>query len=279
MQWNRVFTGPTLAALALLGAGAVGLLAAVQGLGLTLMKRPAPPARPIYLLSENLGAYHTTESLRLSGALADELGTDRYAFRTYRRPDDETSAVRLLLAYQTGEPDAVPHVPRRLFALGGARGDIVDQRRFDLPGHRLGTSARRKLAAPIEGDEDGNADAGDANGSGGDTAAADLRVPIALMRARSPDGSGRPALGGVLFIVNGRLTADPAEVQRRVSDLRTRRAYWCRIELVPGGSRNERTRGPEAIEAAGAAVECFLRDALPDIIDMLPDRDASRAAR
>ena len=276
IAWKQVFTGPTVAAAAVLAVGLAVLLGAVQGLGMTLRKAAVEPGTPMYLLDEALGAYRKAGDVKLSRAFVDEMGTERYVFRTYRKPGEPGKAVRLLLAYHTGVPDATPHIARRLFSLSGARGAVADRRTLELPAYRVEAATRRKLSAAAD-DREVNGPAPGFGPAGG------LRVPVTLMRGNvagvaggSGSGAGAGASGdgpvaGYLFVANGRLTERVAAVRRRVSDLRADRAYWCRIEIVPGQMRGERFHARRQLDEAWPAIERFLREALPGIMAMLPD--------
>lgn len=263
-ELRRALNGPTIAAASVLLAGLLGLHGASWALGWNLRKAEQPLERPLYLFPEELGPFEKVGEQTLSHALVDELGTKRYLTRTYRdseaEPGARADAVQLHMAYYSGWADATPHVPTRLFVLDGKAGRPLGRRQLSLRPERSGEEDRADAAAGADGEREEPA------------AAPGETVTVRLMRVK---GARRArGLVGVLHIVNGRYTAEAEEVQRRVSDLRRRRAYWMTIELMPGMYRRERFRRIDDPDRATRLLERFAAHALPAVWAVLPEMEA-----
>lgn len=93
--------------------------ALLRGTQVILDKRPVALRGPLQTLPPRLGGFTSQgDDPPLSDAAIESLGTRSYLLRTYRR--DDLRAVNLHLAYYTGNPDTLPHIPDRCLVAAGA---------------------------------------------------------------------------------------------------------------------------------------------------------------
>ncbi len=101
----------------------VGLQTVVGVTKAVLIKKPVPVRQSLVVLPQSFGRWQMIDDERLSNEILEELRTREYISRTYRdtaMPITEPgSTVRLHVAYYTGTPDTVPHVPDRCFVAAG----------------------------------------------------------------------------------------------------------------------------------------------------------------
>ena len=93
---------------------------------------------------------------RLSAEEEEALGTHDYISRVYQdvtaEPNQPGSQVQLHVAYYTGTPDTVPHVPDRCYVAGGARGATTSGQ-LKLTGHQYRQEAEGYSAKNVMLDE------------------------------------------------------------------------------------------------------------------------------
>jgi len=231
-----------------LWAAALGLSGAMRWLHAAVARRPAPLRRPLSSLPSQIGPYRLEKEFpRLSREAEGALRATAYLTRLYRDtrrgPTDPGGEVRLHLAYFTGTPDTVIHVPEICYTAAGARGRDIEQTELDL-GFDSGSgrpAVRTAAGMPVE-------------------------LPVGPVPVRLfefvPPGGDRPATVLYFFIANGRLLGMPEQVRALVFDLRNRRAYWCKVEIWVRHAR-------ERSVVRRAATE-FLRVMLPEILACLP---------
>ncbi|NJL31259.1 MAG: exosortase-associated EpsI family protein [Phycisphaerales bacterium] len=117
------FTLAVCAGMLVVAAG--GLNGMVKASRMVLFKQEVPMRAPLFSLAERAGTWVMEEELpALPEEQVQTLGTRHYIRRLYRDkavPSDQPGSMALLhIAYYTGTPDTVPHVPERCFCRWGA---------------------------------------------------------------------------------------------------------------------------------------------------------------
>lgn len=246
---------------------AVVLLLSVPGLWLgvlrandmVLHKLPIPVQRPLVSLPETLGTWQLLrEDPPLSEELIEALGTRQYVSRYYfdtagttagGKPTND-SVVKLHVAYYTGMPDTVPHVPERCFVAGGLiyRGKQATE--IELQGSRYREDTTGEIVAFSR------------------LAGADVLLPKRRFEATqftfaAPDAGEAEANVVYFFVANGRLLATPDQVRLLGFNPRDRYSYYCKIEIGLFGIADKE----QAVNRAAS----FLSAAMPEIMACLPD--------
>ncbi len=232
---RRVINGPFVAVVAMLLLALAGMQAVLWAYDVHLIKQGLNLRKGLYLLPEKIGAWQKVAEQQFSHDITDEMGTRHYALWTLQNADmprtEPGAIVRLLIAYYSDVPDAMPDVQSHLYILGGQTGQEVQRVAIDT----------------------------------GDPAVTHANVLLVGDGARPP---------GILnlYLVNGVGAGNPAEVQRLITNVHNRYAYWCKVELMPGtlGSGGE-FRGITRHEDVAAAAEPFLREFLPVLRSHLPE--------
>ncbi len=224
----------------------------MRWLHMAVARRPAPLRRPLSSLPARVGPYRLEKEYPpLSPEAEGALRATAYLTRLYRDVrrgrTDPGGEVRLHLAYFTGTPDTVIHVPEICYTAAGARGRDIEQIELDLGFDAAAATGpgplrvRTATGTPVE------LPAG--------------QVPVRLFEFVPPGGGG-PATVLYFFIANGRLLGMPEQVRALVFDLRNRRAYWCKVEIWVRHARDRAVLRRAASE--------FLRVMLPEIFVCLP---------
>jgi hypothetical protein len=258
-EWPRLLRPPFLAAAGILLAATLGLQWVIHSFEVFLTKKPIPLRRHLYLIPETFGHYTLdNQSPDLTPEVEAVLGAESYITREYHdtrlAKEDPGGLLRLHIAYFTGTPDMVIHVPEVCYVGGGAQG-----RQFDITKIRL-------RSPPVEETPGGTALTHDAHGD-------PVKVPAAEVPLRVfdfvPKGGTDQSTVAYFFTANGAFMGTTERVRTLVFDVRDKYAYWCKIEVLPVGITNR--------EAALEAVADFLTYALPEVMVCLPDWDAVRA--
>jgi hypothetical protein len=87
-------------------------------------------------------------------------------------------------------------------------------------------------------------------------------VPMRLFEFAAPQMT-MPQTVLYFFVANGRFVGMPEQVRAQVFDLRLRRAYWCKVELLVQGAADK----AQLLATAGE----FLEVAVPELLTCLPD--------
>jgi len=260
MKVKKIFNPSTLVVVALLLVGLVGLNSVVSAFEWYLMKEPIDLRRRLYLLPERVGPYQKIQEETLSQEIVDELGTEQYISWTYQNtqklPDDPGSRLRLHVAYYTGTPDAVPHVPERCYVGGGATPRDIDHETITLDSPRMYTGAEGQTLVT-------------------DTMGRVVRLPADEVPIRMfqfiPHRAEKSQTVVYFFAANGNYTASPEHVRALVFDLTSKYAYWCKIEVLPHDVQDPKL--------AQKLVGDFLSEMLPEIMGCLPDWHEVKAGR
>jgi len=252
-----------------LGVTAGVLLAAIFGQSAVLavtesvmIKESVPLRSKLYLLPREVGLWEQVGTdQQLGDDIIDELGTRDYVSRTYRDTTQPVntpgSLVRLHVAYYTGTPDTVPHVPDRCFVAGGLKP-------LDL------TSTQLDVATSAYQEVDGGWETA-TRLEPGSAFIPQNPITATVFSFTAADDPTRASNVLYFFAANGRYLHTPDLVRLRGIDPRDRHAYYCKIEIgVPG------VADPQE---ASKVVEKFLSRMLPEVMACLPDWRDVQAGR
>ena len=263
MQWKKLFSPSFTIAAVLLLASTFGLQRVVDELELFLRKQPVPLRAKLYEFPRRLGPYVRVKQRTLPSQVVEELGTDKYLCLVYYNEQlpksDPAAFVDFSFAYYTGTPDAVPHVPERCY-VGGRGVRPVDSGvasiHLNIPASRI--------------EADGEVWTRSARNPEVRLPATDLQV--SMFSFENPE-TGQTNAVTYFYVVNGDFEARPSMVKARVFDLRSRYAYFCKIDILPA------TAAPMTREASRQVAEHFLSYALPEVFAYLPDWAEVKAGR
>ncbi len=235
--------------------------AAVEGgvslLNIVRMKEPVPLRAPLVGLTQQTNSWimdvPDRQPPRLPPEQEEALGTRNYVIRNYMPLHPETSvakALTLQVAYYTGTPDTVPHVPDRCF-LGGGLEPVgsAGQTMLHLAGPTYSQEGnqwlvhRSRKPTPVRLPE--------------------TDIQATIFTFTNPKQATLAHNVIYFFAANGTFWATPDLVRLHGFGLRDRYSYYCKIEvLVHGiGDREEATQ-----VASG-----FLSEMMPEIMAALPD--------
>ncbi len=244
------------------------LLTAVLGLNYTvdaakfvLIKAPVPMREPLYRIDRTPTPFRAIDrDEQLTPEIVEVLGTDRYLSRWYtddpraqRRQDAGEALIWLHVAYYTGTPDTVPHVPERCYTAGGASGLGMSYPRIQLEGPQYFRRDGEWWAFSEAVQQD--------------VRVPDVQVDVTRFtyQPRGTAGAAPPPPANVVyfFIANGKYLPTPDHVRFQGFDPRDRHAYYCKVEVgFPT------TSDPDV---ALRRAELFLSKIMPDILACLPD--------
>jgi hypothetical protein len=260
----------TWVAAGVLATAAMGFGAAVSRYRLMLNKEAIyPPAnRQLIALPRELSEWIALgQDRRESPEIEAELGTSNYVSRLYKRKDTPAGENPVIVdfhaAYYTGMIDTVPHVSDRCFVGAGmslvsAGSDVtipIDPTRWrlvedeDVPVELAGRLFRARL--PNSSDQ-----------PGGKVYATFNPNELKLRTFRFRDGNGRDIYSGYFFIANGGVVARAEGVRLLAFDLRSKYAYYCKVQFTSTSVNSEQELG----EKAGS----LLNELLPEIMRCVP---------
>jgi hypothetical protein len=264
--------GVTLAAA--IGAGVLGASAAAQAgvvraLNWTFHKQAVPLHDHLFKLPRDLGNWEMVrEDPPLPKEIEDELGTTQYISRWYRDrtmgENEDGSLVRLHIAYYTGTPDAVPHVPERCFTAGGAQhlGRSTDWIAVDAPDYVVETTPGGETRVT-------------AWSRLGEVTIPSKQIEVTTFTygsgAITGQGTVPPSNVVYFFAANGKFLATPEQIRALAFDPTDQYSYYCKIEM--------QWLGIEDPQLARQRSEAFLSATLPDVMALLPDWTAVREGR
>lgn len=259
MDWKKAFNPPFIAATIVLVVALVGLQSVVHAFQLFLMKQPIPLRQKLFMISPDLGDYHKVYEQHLTREIIEELGTEQYLswnFQDTRLKQGEPgSEILLHVAYYTGTPDSTPHVPERCFVAAGAAPGKAEVQDLLLTPSRVYHSGGRIIVTRDNGQE---------------VLMPTLEIPARIFDFK-PTESAESSVVLYFFSCNGKLLSSPKQVSSQILDVRSRYAYWCKIEVQP---RHVSDRA----QAAEIARQ-FLSQAMPEIQACLPDWVEVQAGR
>ncbi|HYF15398.1 MAG TPA: exosortase-associated EpsI family protein [Phycisphaerales bacterium] len=255
---------------ATLVVAALGFGAAIDRYKIFLKKDPVPPPRLFTAIPAETPAWKQVGSDRRETAEVEAvLGTTNYVSRTYVKKEAPGARVTppvvidFHAAYYTGMIDTVPHVPERCFVGGGMQlGGKLGEFDLNLPEDSWSpvsfTPSRHggrvfRMRVP----------------NWSRTAPGDYvylprnpgEIRLRVMEFAAEDK--RPFYSGYFFIANGGWVARSEGVRELAFDLRTKYAYYAKVQFTARGMDS-----PEAFVAESASL---LNDLLPEVLLCLPD--------
>lgn len=256
---------------ALLLVSFVGQSSVIAATHLVMFKKKLPLRLQLYNVPKTLGSWKQVgEDQILKPSVVEALGTDFYLTRYFVDTSVDQpkvnfdavqtgsykpgSVVRMHVAYYTGTPDTVPHVPNRCFVAGGVKPVGTTTVELTLHGKNYVTRhgqlfASSKLALRRYGNSQ-------------------VRIPSRTITATDftfAPGHGSNQKSNVIyfFACNGKFLSGPDEVRLEGFSPWDKYGYYCKVSvLLPGiGKRAEAVK----------RVSAFLSHALPEIMACLPD--------
>ncbi len=239
----------------------VASAAAVEGgvslLNIVRMKEPVPLRAPLVGLTQQTDNWIMDvphrQPPRLPPEQEEALGTRNYLIRNYMPLNPNVAGVQALtlqVAYYTGTPDTVPHVPDRCFlgagleSVGGS-GQVTLQLSGSsyVPKDGQWLVHRSRQPSPVR------------------LPATD--IPATIFTFTNPKQATTQHNVIYFFAANGTFWPTPDLVRLHGFGLRDRYSYYCKIEvLVHGiGDRTEATK----------VASDFLSELMPEIMAALPD--------
>ena len=239
-------------------AGQSSVLAATRAV---LIKDPLPLRHPLLMMPDQAGPWTLErEDPPMSADMLETLGTQTYVSRVYRDtswPDEKPGGLaRLHVAYYTGTPGTVPHVPERCFVAGGLRG----------LGKGVSTiTLDRDALRPVANVKNAGADTGFITDA---TLEPNVYLPARRIKASRftfahPDHPDRAQNVLYFFIANGQFMHSPDMVRLHGFDPQDQYSYYCKVEIQLFGVKDRDL----ARQRAGAMATHLL----PQIMACLPD--------
>lgn len=251
--WRKLWTPKVIVVIVILVVAASTFQFVVGWLGLFFSKEELPLRIPLFRMSSRFGHYEMeNEDPALTPEIEAVLGARAYITREYydtrKEKGDPGALLRLHIAYFTGTPDPVIHVPDVCYIAAGAQGlkKEIETVKLESPAFQL---------LP-----DGGAIATAADGSKVILPSLDISM---LAFDFVTDGMSTPSTVTYFFAANGRFMGDTGDVRKLVIHITDRYAYWAKIEVLPIGVGDR--------EEALAIVKEFLSAALPEIMLCMPD--------
>ena len=267
-RFPRSVLPATLAVTAMLLIGGATVNAAIDALGLHIVKKPVIPVASLDSLSSTIGRWTKVgEDEIFRDTTVEVLGTERYLQRNYALDGDPRNGlVTLHLAYYTDLAGTAPHVPERCWAASGlVPVRLPEPMALDIPD--LGQSIERRhrgtdLPYRVISVED------ELRGT------QDFPLPSGPIVARTTMFTDQKdpmvrQIGAYFFVANGRTTGSALAVENVAFDLTSPYAYYCKVQL------NYRTRSSgdddETLAGFQETASEFMTSLLPELAQILPD--------
>ena len=232
----------------------LGLTGVVQATRTVLIKEAIPLRVPLFRIPTKIGGWEmVSEDSRLSKEALESLGTKQYISRVYKDMGYSSSSAesfaRLHVAYYTGTPDTVPHVPDRCFVAAGM--DEVGREFTSL-----------ELTGPwLRQTDDGWVSVSTLNPKG--VRLPEVNIQATIFTFVNPAHPTQQSNVIYFFAANGNYLSTPEWVRAKGFDPRDRYSYYCKIEVGMFGVGDS--------QVASERVEAFLSVMLPEIMACLPD--------
>lgn len=237
-----------------LACAVTGLTFIVGSTKAVLIKKPVELRQPLVGIPQQLGHWEMISDERLSDEVLEELRTKFYISRQYRdtamAQTDEGSTIRFHVAYYTGTPDTVPHVPERCFVAAGLtpRGKQIvtlkmDESQFKSKPDGSFTAMSRLSPTPVR--------------------VPTLDIPATMFTYGSQNNASPDANVIYFFAANGKFLPTPDHVRFQGFSLTDEYSYYCKIEVGVNLVGDK--------ELAIQRVNNFLSDFLPQVMACLPD--------
>ena len=230
----------------------LGLRGVVEATETVLLKEEIPLREPLYRVGDARGWKVIKQEVALTGEALLALGTRDYLAQWYRDtalPENAPGAMaKLHVAYYTGSPDTVPHVPERCFTAGGlqwvgkGRTTIVldsDRYRQDDRSWLAVSRLNPRVRIPV------------------------VEFPATIFSFAHPDDPSNVSNVLYFFVANGKFLSSPDLVRLHGFDPRDQYSYYCKIEILFHGLADK--------QLASERVSSLLTATLPEIMACLPD--------
>ncbi|MFG0249924.1 MAG: exosortase/archaeosortase family protein [Phycisphaeraceae bacterium JB051] len=237
-----------------LACALAGLTFIVGSTKAVLIKKPVPMRLPLVGIPQKLGHWEMINDERLSDEVLEELRTKFYISRQYRdtsmQLSDPGSTIRFHVAYYTGTPDTVPHVPERCFVAAGLtpRGKQVIDLSLNKAHYKTQTNGMITAHSDLS-DKPVRIPA--------------LQIPATMFTYGQPSGNAADANVIYFFAANGKFLPTPDHVRFQGFSLTDEYSYYCKIEVGVNLVGDK--------ELAVRRVNDFLSDFLPQVMACLPD--------
>lgn len=267
MKLTKLINPAFIAAVVVLGGGAVTLSRVIDQMGAYLTKLPIHPQSELafHTLPDEYPSWEQVgRDEELSKEMIEELGTDNTISRVYVQtnvpPGQKPKTVQVHIAYYTGMIDTVPHVPERcLVGSGWLKGDAtstvdvpLDMKKLTVEGgldvekhgaeqvyRALATDPPGRVRLPIGADE--------------------LRLTVTPFKF----GSDRPLYAGYFFIANGGVVASSNQVRLLAFRLDQKYAFYCKVQFS--------STDVDSAEELGVVAGQILDEMFGDIMRRVPD--------
>ena len=240
---------------------AIGLNSIVRASQQVLFKENLPLRKELTLLPDRVGSWIQIQEMPpMSEEQLQTLGTRQYIQRKFRdtsvSPDTPGAVVQLHVAYYTGTPDTVPHVPERCF-VGGGLTPVGSPGRVtvNIQGDRYQPTNAPFASSLFHRDREPKV-----------IRIARNDIPATIFTFGHPKIMFQQAVTSnviYFFAANGKFLPTPDDVRLYGFDMRDRYSYYCKIEVLVYAVADR--------EAALQRTAAFLQDALPEILACLPD--------
>jgi exosortase len=243
-----------------LAMSVLGLTAVVKATKVVMIKDPIELRQPLYRIPPQVGTWvRVQDDPALSEEMLDALGTRSYISRIYRdtgaAPGQPGATVKLHVAYYTGTPDTVPHVPERCFVAGGLQAVDEGTTRITLQGDRyIPQGDGYRTRSQVEPHE---------------VYLPDKRIDATVFTFASANDPTAQANVIYFFSANGKFLATPEGVRLKGFDPRDRYSYYCKIEVLLPDVAD--------VTTASSRTSAFLSEVLPEIVACLPKWDDVKA--
>jgi len=235
-----------------------GQEATVRANKVVMFKRDVPLRKQLDLLEHPSGHWRfVRQDPPLDKAILEELGTTMYLNRTYEdttwRGGARGRFADLHIAYYTGTPDTVPHVPQQCFKAGG----LVQVDGGSTTLKLLGEGYRQDPTVP-----GGYLHPVKDTGSGAQVRLPGVEIPATYFTFADPRRNNQQVNVAYFFVANGRYLPSPRAVRAHGFDLRDKYSYYCKVQVTVGVEDKD-----QAIER----VSSLLSELMPEIMSCLPD--------
>lgn len=260
-QWDKFWSPKFALVVVILTVSAISFQAVVNFLGLFFSKEQLPLRMPLYRMASRFGHYELeNEDPKLTPEIEAVLGARAYITREYydTRKEKGTpgSLIRLHVAYFTGTPDPVIHVPDVCYIAAGAQGlkKEIETVTLASPNFQSGPDGQI-IATTTDGSE--------------------VTLPslkISMLAFDFVQGEmAAPSTVTYFFAANGKFMGNTGNVRKLVINITDRYAYWAKIEVLPLGVQNR--------EEALSIVGDFLSAGLPEVMLCMPDWSEVKAGK
>ncbi len=235
-----------------------GQEATVRANKVVMFKQDVPLRKQLDLLEHPSGHWRfISQDPPLGKDILEELGTTMYLNRTY---EDTAWAgggrgriADVHVAYYTGTPDTVPHVPQQCFKASGLVHVAGGATALKLQGEGY----QEDPAAP-----GGYVHAVKDTGFGKEVRIPGLDIPATYFTFADPRRNNEQVNVVYFFVANGKYFKGPNEVRLKGFDLRDKYSYYCKVQV---------TVGVQDKDKAGERIASLLSELMPEIMSCLPD--------